>query len=115
MKTAFDPEMADFTGIADLLPGWPTWYISDVTQKAFIKVDEQGTEAAAATGVTGAAGAMSTTTLPLEMTINHPFVYLIRDVQSRSHPLHRPGCRSECGGARTRARPAATHAKARLP
>jgi serpin B len=83
MKSAFDRLTADFTGIADLLPGWPTWYISDVVQKAFITVDEQGTEAAAATGVTVAAGAMSTTTLPpLEMTIDHPFVYLIRDVQT---------------------------------
>ena len=75
MNTAFDPLAADFTGIADLLPGWPTWYISDVVQKAFIMVDEQGTEAAAATGVTVAAGAESTTTLPPpEMTIDHPFV-----------------------------------------
>jgi serpin B len=83
MVTAFNAKAADFTGIADLLPGWPTWYISDVVQKAFIKVDEQGTEAAAATGVTGAAGAETTTTLPpVEMTIDHPFVYLIRDTQS---------------------------------
>jgi serpin B len=83
MKTAFDGAAADFTGIADLLPGWPTWYISDVVQKAFIKVDEQGTEAAAATGVTVAAGAETTSTLPPpEITIDHPFVYLIRDMQS---------------------------------
>jgi serpin B len=82
MTTAFGAS-ADFTGIADLLPGWPAWYISDVVQKAFIKVDEQGTEAAAATGVTvAAAGTTATTLPPVEMTVDHPFVYLIRDVQS---------------------------------
>jgi serpin B len=57
--------------------------ISDVVQQAFVKVDEQGTEAAAATGVTVAAAAATTTTLPPpEMTIDHPFMYLIRDMQS---------------------------------
>ena len=83
MNIALDPLAADFTGIADLLPGWPTWCISDVKQKAFVAVDEYGTEAAAATGVTVAPGADSTTTLPpMEMTIDHPFIYLIRDLQT---------------------------------
>jgi serpin B len=83
MSLPFDRMAADFTGIADPLPGWPTWYISDVVQKAFVQVDEQGTEAAAASGVTVAAGAESTTTLtPPVMTVDHPFLYLIRDTVS---------------------------------
>jgi serpin B len=82
MPTAFTAS-ADFTGIADPVPGWPPWCISGVRQKAFIKVDEQGTEAAAASAVTmAAAGTTTTTTPPLEMTIDRPFVYLIRDMRS---------------------------------
>lgn len=82
MTTAFSPKYADLTGIADPLPKFPTWYITDVVQKAFITVNEQGTEAAAVTGVTGAAGAAPTTEPYVEMTIDHPFVYLIRDAQT---------------------------------
>ncbi len=82
MTTAFTAA-ADLTGIADPVPGWPPWLISDVEQKAFIKVDEQGTEAAAATGVTtAAAGTTTTAGPPVKMTIDHPFVYLIRDTRS---------------------------------
>ena len=68
MKRAFGPD-ADFSGMAD-----GDWWITDVAQKAFIAVDEYGTEAAAASGVT-VAGATSTTTLPPKvMTIDHPFL-----------------------------------------
>jgi serpin B len=82
MITAFSAENADFSGIADPLPTYPNDYITDVVQKAFITVNEQGTEAAAVTGVTGAAGAAPTTESYVEMTIDHPFVYLIRDAQN---------------------------------
>jgi serpin B len=82
MTTAFTAS-ADLTGIADPLPGWPGWYITDVRQKAFISTNERGTEAAATTGVTTAAAGSTTTTVPpVEMTIDHPFVYMIRDMQS---------------------------------
>lgn len=76
MKTAFTSG-ADFSGIAE-----GDWWIADVAQKAFIEVDEHGTEAAAASGVTMAGASSTTTVPPPEMTIDHPFVYLIRDVQS---------------------------------
>jgi serpin B len=50
--------------------------ISNVFHKTFIKVDEQGTEAAAATGVV-----MTTRSMPMppiDFKADHPFVYLIR-------------------------------------
>jgi serpin B len=81
MNTAFSPD-ADFSGMADP-PAGANWCISDVVQKAFITVNESGTEAAAVTGITMAATASSTTEPPVvPITIDHPFVYLIRDMQT---------------------------------
>ena len=81
MEIAFT-QLADFTGIADPIDGLP-WYITDVEQKAFIKVNERGAEAAAATGVTvAAAGSTTTAAPPVEIKIDHPFIYLIRDTQT---------------------------------
>ena len=75
-------QFADFTGIADPVENLP-WYITDVEQKAFITVNEQGAEAAAATGVTvAAAGTTTTAAPPVEIKIDHPFIYLIRDTQT---------------------------------
>jgi serpin B len=55
-------------------------YISDAIHKAFIEVDESGTEAAAATAVI--MGATAIPAKPLEIKIDRPFIYLIRDVQT---------------------------------
>ncbi|MGH7329275.1 MAG: serpin family protein, partial [Polyangiaceae bacterium] len=74
MPTAFAPGSADFSGISTNKEGL---YISDVMHKAFIQVDEDGTEAAAATAVMMAgAGA------PQKLTIfkaDHPFLFFLRD------------------------------------
>jgi len=55
---------------------------SDVVQKAFVDVDEQGTEAAAATAVAMEA-ALSARDTPEEKPVifhaDHPFLYAIRD------------------------------------
>jgi serpin B len=77
MKQAFDPSKADFTGIAN--PGDPNdrLVISDVLHKAFVKVDEKGTEAAAATAVLMEAGGMPRKATPF--TVDHPFLFLIVD------------------------------------
>jgi len=72
MPTAFDPNAADFTGMADV-PTEPL-YIQDVLHEAWVKVDEQGTEAAAATGVV-----VGTTSAMEPVVCDHPFVFLIRD------------------------------------
>jgi serpin B len=78
MKEAFLPGKADFRGM-----GWPIGrlFISQIKHKAFIEVNEEGTEAAAATAVEMAT--KSFRQYPL-FRADHPFFYLIRDNQSAS-------------------------------
>jgi serpin B len=74
MAAAFSPSEADFSG----MDGQRNLYISDVVHKAYVSVDEAGTEAAAATGVI-----VGTTSMPVNikyMTLDHPFIFLIRDI-----------------------------------
>ncbi len=78
MTTAFDPEQANFSG----MDGTEELFISDVFHKAFVSVDEEGTEAAAATAVV-----VGTTAMPVqdvELTIDRPFIYLIRHTRSNA-------------------------------
>ena len=73
MVDAFDARAADFSG----MDGTRSLFISDVFHKAFVAVDEKGTEAAAATAVI-----MGKTALmqpELELIIDRPFIFLIRD------------------------------------
>ncbi len=73
MVEAFDPEEADYAGIteAEIL------YITDVLHKATITVDEEGTEAAAATAVIfGTKSAMPEE--PISLVIDRPFLFLIQ-------------------------------------
>ncbi|HEY41789.1 MAG TPA: serpin family protein [Dehalococcoidia bacterium] len=75
MPIAFT-DAADFsgmTGVRDL-------HIADVIHKAFVSVDEAGTEAAAATAVIMELTAMPAE--PVEVTIDHPFIFLIRDIET---------------------------------
>lgn len=75
---AFVSGAADFTGIvAD-----PTFHLSDVLQQTFVAVDEQGTEAAAATAVIGGATAMPPTQPELTVSLDRPFLFLIRHVDT---------------------------------
>jgi serpin B len=69
----FDPNLADLRGIADA-----GLYVSQVIHQATIKVDEGGTEAAAATAVIGG----TTGGGPdgeVTVKVDRPFIYLIRD------------------------------------
>jgi serpin B len=68
MPAAFSGR-ADFSGIT----GTRDLFISKVLHKAFVSVDEEGTEAAAATGVV-----MKRTALPPTFRADHPFLFLIR-------------------------------------
>ena len=70
MEIAFNEFEADFLGIADMRP--KNLYIDHVTHKTFIRVDEEGTEAAAVTSV-----GMIPTSMPPQMIVNRPFVYII--------------------------------------
>ena len=59
MPSAFDQLRADFTAMATRANLAEQLYISAVFHKAFVKVDEKGTEAAAATAVTMLVGSLS--------------------------------------------------------
>jgi len=74
MQDAFDPQAADFSGI----DGQQDLFISDAIHKAFIAVDEKGTEAAAAIVVIMGMGALMPEGIIL--TIDRPFFYVIRDI-----------------------------------
>ena len=67
---------ADFSGMT----GTRALAITDVIHKAFVAVDEEGTEAAAATAVIIGEGAAPEPEEPLIVTIDRPFVFLIRDI-----------------------------------
>jgi serpin B len=75
MPIAFDPFRADFTGMT----AEEQLYISHVLHQAFIAVDEEGTEAAAATALV-----MSTLSMPPATVLNvdRPFLFVIHDIDT---------------------------------
>ncbi|MFC1848187.1 serpin family protein [Chloroflexota bacterium] len=75
MPAAFSAE-ADFSG----MNGTRDLAITDILHKAFVAVDEAGTEAAAATAVI--IGETSMPGEPVEVTVDRPFVFLIRDIET---------------------------------
>ena len=72
MPDAFD-DRADFSGMTGSRDLW----ISEVVHKAFVFVDEEGTEAAAATGVNMLLGGFGEDSIAV--TVDRPFIFLIRD------------------------------------
>ena len=74
MSDAFDPQLADFSG----MDGTKDLYIFDAFHKAFVLVDEKGTEAAAATAVV--MGVESAPPPSISVTVDRPFTFLIRDI-----------------------------------
>jgi RHS repeat-associated protein len=74
MADAFEPAAADFGNMVD--PELSRPWIDEVYHKAFVAVDEEGTEAAAATAVV-----MTETSVPEVITVSadKPFIFLIRD------------------------------------
>lgn len=80
MTTAFDRQRADFTGIANPPDPADRLVVSEVFHKAFVKVDEEGTEAAAASAVVMMrAGSAPPSTKPPEFRADHPFLFFLRD------------------------------------
>uniref|UniRef100_A0A914H0V6 Serpin domain-containing protein n=1 Tax=Globodera rostochiensis TaxID=31243 RepID=A0A914H0V6_GLORO len=82
IKSAFDSENADFSGISNPLPV----YISKVIQKAMISIDENGTEAAAATAVfflPGSSGWIPPP--PPTFRADHPFAFFL--IYSQKHVM----------------------------
>ena len=72
MADAFKPGTADFSG----MDGTRNLYLNEVYHQAMVRVDEKGTEAAAATG----AGATTVSApIGMEMTVDRPFIFAIQD------------------------------------
>ena len=76
MLDAFDENRSNFSGMSER----NDLYISNVIHKAFVAVDEQGTEAAAATAVI--VDAVSAIMYDVTLTIDRPFIFVIRDMPS---------------------------------
>ena len=73
MSDAFTPGKANFSALSK-----EPIFIGDVLQKTFVKVDEEGAEAAAVTSVALMAMAAGPPK-PKNMVINRPFIYIIRE------------------------------------
>jgi len=78
MPLAFSPHAADFSGMSEE----KDLYLSAVIHKAYVDVNEEGTEAAAATGIV--MRTLSAGPPPSTFHADHPFVFLIRDNSSGS-------------------------------
>lgn len=77
MGTAFT-QAADFSGMT----GGRDLMITDVLHKAYVSVDEEGTEAAAATGVVMGLTSVAHPQQPVVFRADHPFLFAIRDDRS---------------------------------
>jgi serpin B len=78
MGVAFDPARADFTNMLIAPPGMKA-YIHDVIHKTFCEVNEEGTEAAAATGVEARLTSFAEPPKPFKMICDRPFFFAIVD------------------------------------
>jgi serpin B len=74
-------EKADFTGITDDPEGV---YLSEAIHKAFVDVNEKGTEAAAATAAIMRGGSAMMPPPPKVFRADHPFLFLIRDCETQT-------------------------------
>lgn len=72
LTSAFNGQ-ADFSG----MDGTRNLMITAIVHEAFVKVNEAGTEASAATGV-----AVGETAVPPGITVDRPFLFLIRDIET---------------------------------
>jgi serpin B len=77
MADAFVPGTADLSG----MDGTRNLFIQQVVHKALVRVDEEGTEAAAATAVVVGMLAAPPQRV-VEMAVDHPFIFLIRDLKT---------------------------------
>ncbi|XP_059139188.1 leukocyte elastase inhibitor-like, partial [Physella acuta] len=82
MAHAFDDSKANFSGIS----GVNDLVISSVVHKAFVKVNEEGTEAAAATAVV-MVKRLCMPMPPHVVNVNHPFLFVIKDHRANGNIL----------------------------
>lgn len=82
MRLAFDDRKADFSRIPlHPTPATPL-FISDVEHKTWMKVDEEGTEAGAATSIVMELRSNSGAPGPFVMIVDHPFFFAITEQQT---------------------------------
>ncbi|XP_055356119.1 serpin B9-like [Paramacrobiotus metropolitanus] len=74
VKEAFDKNSADFSYMTPQKPVW----IGAASHKTFVEIDEQGTEAAAASAFEMPEGASMQEEPPKEFVADHPFIFAIR-------------------------------------
>jgi serpin B len=74
VKRAFDARQADFSGMLASEP----LFVGAILHKAFVAVDEAGTEAAAATVVLMEAGSAPRPETPVDFVADRPFLFLLR-------------------------------------
>ncbi|NUC73664.1 serpin family protein [Haloterrigena sp. SYSU A558-1] len=74
MERAFDGGSADFSGMVESAES--DLFIDDIIHQSFVEVDEEGTEAAAATAVVVEDTAVADR---VEMTVDRPFLFCVRD------------------------------------
>jgi serpin B len=82
LAVAFDRGAADFTGIANPPDPADRLALDEVFHKAFVRVDEAGTEAAAATAGAMVRVASAPPPPQAEFKADHPFLFFVRDVAS---------------------------------
>lgn len=74
MRVAFT-RAADFSGITEQVP----LQVDRIVQRAHVEVDERGTTAAAATGMTMRLVSMVAPRPPVELRVDRPFLFAVRD------------------------------------
>ena len=79
MGIAFDADHADFSRMATLERVGGNLYITKVSHKTYIEVNEEGSEAAAATSV-----GVGIKSLPLPFIVDRPFFFAIRDNETKT-------------------------------
>ena len=82
MDIAFDANLADFSRMAPLEILGENLYIGEVLHKTFVEVNEEGTEAAAATSVE--VGVKSVPPPPIFFSVDRPFFFAIRDNKTKT-------------------------------
>lgn len=82
VTNAFDPALADFTGMAEPRADRGPLVVGNILHQAFLRVDESGTEAAAATPVVVVEAAAPAPQPIFVFRADEPFLFALRDRQS---------------------------------
>lgn len=77
IEKAFDRNEADFSKMVEVRGAGANVFLSDVLHASFIEVNEEGTEAAAAT-----AGEMSMESMPTTIEFNKPFLFVVEEPET---------------------------------